>query len=61
VEVGAMTAIETTRRRKGLGFLVLFALTIPAVNWLIGHAGTVWPGCAGATNGSASCRSREFR
>jgi hypothetical protein len=36
-----MTAIETTRRRKGLGFLVLFALTIPAANWLIGHAGTV--------------------
>ena len=36
-----MTAIETRRRREGLGFLVLFALTIPAANWLIGHAGTV--------------------
>jgi queuosine precursor transporter len=41
VEVGAMTAIETRRRREGLGFLALFALTIPAANWLIGHAGTV--------------------
>jgi queuosine precursor transporter len=36
-----MTAIETRRRREGLSFLVLFALTIPAANWLIGHAGTV--------------------
>jgi queuosine precursor transporter len=41
VEVGAMTAIETRRRREGLSFLVLFALTIPAANWLIGHVGTV--------------------
>jgi uncharacterized PurR-regulated membrane protein YhhQ (DUF165 family) len=29
------------RRREGLIFLVLFALTIPAANWLIGHVGTV--------------------
>ncbi|MGA7488185.1 MAG: VUT family protein [Xanthobacteraceae bacterium] len=36
-----MTAIDAKRRREGLGFLVLFALTIPAANWLIGHAGTV--------------------
>jgi queuosine precursor transporter len=28
------------RRREGILFLVLFALTIPAANWLIGHAGT---------------------
>jgi queuosine precursor transporter len=41
VEIGAMTAIETRRRREGLSFLVLFALTIPAANWLIGHVGTV--------------------
>ena len=35
------TTIETRRRREGIVFLVLFALTIPAANWLIGHAGTV--------------------
>ncbi|HLH92478.1 MAG TPA: VUT family protein [Xanthobacteraceae bacterium] len=29
------------RRREGIIFLVLFGLTIPAANWLIGHAGTV--------------------
>src|ERR1700739_3685593 len=28
------------RNREGLLFLVLFALTIPAANWLIGHLGT---------------------
>ena len=28
------------RRREGVFFLVLFALTIPAANWLIGHVGT---------------------
>ena len=28
------------RTREGLIFLVLFALTIPAANWLIGHVGT---------------------
>jgi len=33
--------IETRRRDEGIVFLVLFALTIPAANWLIGHAGTV--------------------
>jgi queuosine precursor transporter len=35
------TGTETRRRREGMLFLVLFALTIPAANWLIGHAGTV--------------------
>jgi hypothetical protein len=28
------------RTREGMLFLLLFALTIPAANWLIGHAGT---------------------
>jgi queuosine precursor transporter len=27
------------RRREGVIFLILFALTIPAANWLIGHVG----------------------
>jgi uncharacterized PurR-regulated membrane protein YhhQ (DUF165 family) len=36
-----MTAIETRRRDEGIVFIALFALTIPAANWLIGHAGTV--------------------
>jgi len=31
---------ERQRRREGVIFLVLFALTIPAANWLIGHIGT---------------------
>jgi hypothetical protein len=33
--------IDARRRREGLVFLVLFALTIPAANWMIGHVGTV--------------------
>jgi queuosine precursor transporter len=39
---GGMTALarEQQRRREGAVFLVLFALTIPAANWLIGHVGT---------------------
>jgi hypothetical protein len=32
---------EQQRRREGVIFLILFALTIPAANWLIGHVGTV--------------------
>jgi uncharacterized PurR-regulated membrane protein YhhQ (DUF165 family) len=36
-----MTAIETRRRDEGIAFVALFALTIPAANWLIGNAGTV--------------------
>lgn len=36
-----MTTIsEQQRKREGLIFLALFALTIPAANWLIGHVGT---------------------
>ena len=31
---------EQQREREGALFLVLFALTIPAANWLIGHVGT---------------------
>jgi hypothetical protein len=31
---------EAQRLREGIVFLLLFALTIPAANWLIGHAGT---------------------
>jgi uncharacterized PurR-regulated membrane protein YhhQ (DUF165 family) len=34
-------AIEARRRREGMLFLVLFAFTIPAANWLIGHVGTM--------------------
>jgi uncharacterized PurR-regulated membrane protein YhhQ (DUF165 family) len=32
--------LEIRRRREGIAFLVLFALTIPLANWLIGHVGT---------------------
>ncbi len=32
--------IEREREREGVIFLILFALTIPAANWLIGHVGT---------------------
>lgn len=35
-----MMETEQRRRREGLIFLVLFGLTIPFANWLIGHAGT---------------------
>jgi queuosine precursor transporter len=31
---------DQRRRREGIVFLILFGLTIPAANWLIGHAGT---------------------
>jgi uncharacterized PurR-regulated membrane protein YhhQ (DUF165 family) len=33
-------AADRQRVREGVVFLALFALTIPAANWLIGHAGT---------------------
>ena len=32
--------LESRRRWEGIAFLILFALTIPAANWLIGNAGT---------------------
>jgi queuosine precursor transporter len=31
---------DRQRRQEGVLFLVLFALTIPGANWLIGHVGT---------------------
>lgn len=34
------TNLATRRRWEGIAFLILFALTIPAANWLIGNAGT---------------------
>jgi queuosine precursor transporter len=37
---GGIMNPERQRLREGLFFLILFALTIPAANWLIGHAGT---------------------
>jgi len=37
---GGIMNPERQRIREGILFLVLFALTIPAANWLIGHAGT---------------------
>jgi queuosine precursor transporter len=41
VEGSGMTSDqERQRRREGVIFLILFALTIPAANWLIGHVGT---------------------
>jgi queuosine precursor transporter len=36
-----MQDLTTRRRTEGLIFLVLFALTIPLANWLIGNVGTV--------------------
>ena len=32
---------DSRRRTEGIVFLILFGLTIPTANWLIGHAGTV--------------------
>ena len=45
---------EQQRRREGVIFLILFALTIPAANWLIGHVGTD----VHRATAPASCRSR---
>jgi uncharacterized PurR-regulated membrane protein YhhQ (DUF165 family) len=39
MESGIMNP-ERHRTREGISFLVLFALTIPIANWLIGHVGT---------------------
>jgi queuosine precursor transporter len=36
-----MTPSDSRRNIEGLIFLVLFCLTIPAANWMIGHVGTV--------------------
>jgi queuosine precursor transporter len=41
MEGGVMiVAPEQQRSREGVVFLILFALTIPLANWLIGHVGT---------------------
>jgi queuosine precursor transporter len=41
MESGIMiVAPEQQRSREGVVFLILFTLTIPLANWLIGHAGT---------------------
>ena len=32
--------LEARRRREGIIYLILFCLTIPAANWLIGNVGT---------------------
>src|SRR5262249_25738313 len=37
---GGIMNPERHRTREGILFLALFALTIPAANWLIGHVGT---------------------
>lgn len=36
-----MIAIDKRKNFEGAVFLVLFCLTIPAANWMIGHLGTV--------------------
>ncbi|HUL88989.1 MAG TPA: VUT family protein [Pseudolabrys sp.] len=36
-----MTENDKRMRLEGIIFLVLFCLTIPAANWMIGHVGTV--------------------
>jgi uncharacterized PurR-regulated membrane protein YhhQ (DUF165 family) len=37
------TDLERRRIREGAAFLILYALTIPAANWMIGHGGSVCP------------------
>jgi queuosine precursor transporter len=37
---GVTSTKDQQRQREGVIFLILFALTIPAANWLIGHVGT---------------------
>jgi uncharacterized PurR-regulated membrane protein YhhQ (DUF165 family) len=37
---GSIMNPERQRTREGVLFLALFAVTIPAANWLIGHVGT---------------------
>jgi uncharacterized PurR-regulated membrane protein YhhQ (DUF165 family) len=38
-----MSDVRAQGRAEGLIYLLLFALTIPAANWMIGHVGTVCP------------------
>jgi hypothetical protein len=37
------TNMQDRRVAEGIVFLMLFALTIPAANWMIGHVGTACP------------------
>ena len=37
---GCIVTIDRQRTREGTIFLIMFGLTIPAANWLIGHVGT---------------------
>ena len=41
MDVRTMTRSDARGHDEGIVFVALFALTIPAANWLIGHAGTV--------------------
>ena len=36
-----MSGVEKQKNIEGAVFLVLFCLTIPLANWMIGHVGTV--------------------
>src|SRR3954464_9723695 len=36
-------SLEARRNLEGALFLVLFCLTVPAANWMIGHVGTLCP------------------
>ena len=38
-----MSGVEKQKSVEGAVFLVLFCLTIPLANWMIGHVGTVCP------------------
>jgi queuosine precursor transporter len=40
MDCNAMMKEQARRRREGIIYLILFGLTIPAANWLIGNAGT---------------------
>jgi queuosine precursor transporter len=41
MESDTMTSANDDRRmREGIIFVILFAMTIPAANWMIGHVGT---------------------
>ena len=46
-----MNGVEKQKNIEGVVFLVLFCLTIPVANWMIGHVGTI---CV--PNARACCR-----
>ena len=39
-ELEPLSSVEMHKNIEGVVFLVLFCLTIPAANWMIGHVGT---------------------